>query len=304
VDDPDAVTLAEYQGSGLPSLAVKSLNGWKSVFVGDPVLPLEMLRGICRYAGVHLWTTHGEDVTAVGDGWIMVHASRDGHRTLHLPEPTGLYDVTEQRLIADEAREYRFFLRLGTTRLFCIGATERLHRLGLPNLSLPGDGRARIVLETGGESRRESARERFRQRSERAPDAVEPRPEQVSDSPPELLPEPTEIEARRSPAREASVPHPTHDDLATLEAVLKMDISAYEDIEFEEAEDQPRRTERLEPVPVTGALAGLLDESEPGGSRKRRRRRGGRGRGRKHPGESEGNEDGPTASNGAEPAGE
>ena len=36
VDDPDATTLAEYQGSGLPSIAVRDFGKWKSVFVGEP----------------------------------------------------------------------------------------------------------------------------------------------------------------------------------------------------------------------------------------------------------------------------
>lgn len=147
VDDPEATVLAEYHGSGLPSLAVRNLGSWKSVFVGDPVLPLELLRGVCRYAGVHLWTPQGDDIMAVGNGWVMLHATRDGQRTIRLPEPTGIYDVVERRLVADEAREYRLFLRMGATRLFCIGATEALQRRGLPNISLPDSGRARIVLD-------------------------------------------------------------------------------------------------------------------------------------------------------------
>jgi hypothetical protein len=157
VDDRDVTALAEYQGSGLTSLAVKNFGSWKSVFVGDPVLPLELLRGICRYAGVPTWMARGDDILFIGNGWVTIHATKDGPRTLFLPHTTGLYDMTEARLIADEVSEYAFTLRAGATRVFYVGATEQFVRMGLPNVTLPGAGRARIVLEKPQETRRETA---------------------------------------------------------------------------------------------------------------------------------------------------
>ncbi|MCS6776039.1 MAG: hypothetical protein RMJ43_04415 [Chloroherpetonaceae bacterium] len=252
VDDPDAVAIAEYQGSGLTSLAVKTLGDWQSVFVGDPCLPLELLRGICRFAGVHVWTPQGDDVVSIGDGWVMLHATRDGHRVLQLPEPTALYDLGGQQFIADEAREHRFFMRAGTTRLFCVAPLERMLRWELPNLTLPGEGRARIVLNGVQQTVEE--------------DALRAEPLSAVASPPE----------QEAPEH----PQPTPDDLATLEAVLNMDISAYEGLELEPPEefdylDVPTTT------PAPAALAGLLDRSDPTTPRRRRRRRGGRGRGRR-----------------------
>lgn len=157
VDDTDAVTLAEYQGSGLPSLAVKNCGAWKSVFVGDPVLTVDLLRGICRYAGVHLWMPQGEDILEIGNGWVTLHAVRDGQRTLRLPDLTGLYDLTEGRMISDLTREQKVFMRSGTTRSYCIGTPERFRLLGLPNVALPDPSRPRPALEVfeKTESRRE-----------------------------------------------------------------------------------------------------------------------------------------------------
>ena len=137
VDDPGATVLAEYQGSGLPSIAARNFGNWRSVFVGDPVLPLELLRGICRYAGVHLYASAGEDVITIGNGWITVHASRDGQRTLRLPTSQAIYDMQEQRVVAEDTKEYRYFLRMGMTKTFCVGTRERFARLDLPNLSAP-----------------------------------------------------------------------------------------------------------------------------------------------------------------------
>lgn len=244
VEDADATVLAEYQASGLPSLAVKDFRTWKSVFVGDPTLPLELLRGICRYAGVHLWTPQGDDITTVGHGWVTIHATRDGQRTVVLPEVTGLYDLTDSRLIADETREYRFFLRAGTTRAFCVGPTEQLHRLGLPNLSLPGAGRSRIVLDMPAPP------------TTSAPIAPPPRREREE------------------------VPLPTlREDLATLEAVLNVDVSKLDALTLDDLdEDVPLLigSDLPEADEPTVAEAGLPGEVLASG--RRRRRRGGRGR--------------------------
>jgi hypothetical protein len=250
VDDPAATILAEYQTSGLASLAVKNMGDWRSVFVGDPVLPLELLRGICRYAGVHLWTGGGEDVVEVGDGWVLLHAARDGQRTLRLREPSALYDMTERRLIADEARDYRFALRTGYSRLFYVGTTERMRELGLPNV--PEAGRERVVLpELPVEGERVTA--------------------------PVAAPSPVKI-----PLPEISMTT-SNPDLETLRAVLAMEIpDTVADLEEEEEEILNMTL----PRPGPSALAVLeetLSIEEPTGNARRRRRRGGRGRGRRRP---------------------
>ena len=159
VDDPGAAVVAEYHGSGLPSLAARSFGNWKSVFVGDPILPLELLRGICRYAGVPVYVTGGEDVVSIGNGWITIHASRDGQRTLRLPNAQCIYDMQEKRLVAENSRDYRYFLRMGTTRTFCIGTRERFAALGLSNLESPTRARSNSERDERGESgeRSESA---------------------------------------------------------------------------------------------------------------------------------------------------
>src|SRR5579884_958734 len=260
VDDSGAKTLAEYQGSGLPSLAVRDFGTWKSVFVGDPVLPLELLRGICRYAGVHLWLAHGDDVVMVGNGWGMIHATKDGHRTLRLPTCTGLYDVVERRLVADEVCEYRYFQRAGTTRLFCVGTAEHFLRLGLPNVTLPGPGRARIVLDRSQEketTRRETGREAGRETG-------------------------------------PTVPGPLRADLETLEAVLSLDLQVLEASEVEDLDGLDTIAE--EALPEAESLEITASEAAAGGevvaNGRRRRRRGGRGRWRKRTGSlSEGAEE-------------
>src|SRR5207249_220016 len=76
-DEPGLVVLSEYAQSGLPSLALREFNGWRSVFSGEPALTTDLIRGLIKYAGGHLYTTYGEDYVTVGHGWFTLHAVRE-----------------------------------------------------------------------------------------------------------------------------------------------------------------------------------------------------------------------------------
>ena len=267
VDDPDATTLAEYQGSGLSSIAVRDFGKWKSVFVGEPTLPLEMLRGLCRYAGVNVWLS-GDDVFSAGNGWVSLRGARDGQRTLRLPGSAALYDVIENRLVAENSREYRFFLKSGATRLFYVGDLGAMRELGLPNLPASGGNRGGRMIETSEPGTLEVAE------SPRLPEKAE------LERDGETAPEPfAAAEIRDVPAMpETSREVPSlRADLATLEAVLSLDVSEL-DLDMDEAEaDAP--TPR--PVLAGGILPLSIFGEESEADAKRRRRRGGRGRGRR-----------------------
>ena len=273
VADEGAKVLAEYIGSGLPSVAVKENANWKSVFIGEPVLPLDLLRGICRYAGVHLWTPQGDDVVTVGGGWVTIHAVRDGQRTLRLPDAFSLYDVTEDRLIADETREYRFFMKNGATHTFCVGGSERFQALDLPNYTMPGNGRPRIVLNAGSPPPAravEPVRADPPKRAERPEPrpAREPRPFNLPPPPP-LPYSPSDEERRQA--------------VETLRAIIAADPLEIEAVTLS-AEVEMASLDLTSPPtlpPSTGIVTPLADlDADLAGNGRRRRRRGGRGRGR------------------------
>ncbi len=250
VEDPTATVIAEYLGSGLPSIAVKKCGNWQTVFVGEPALTWELFRGICKFAGVHLWTG-GEDVAYIGNNWITVHANRDGHRAVRVPESSAIYDLTEGRLVAEDLREHRFFLKAGATRTLCIGSVRMFMDLGLPNLNV--------------------APPPIQKQSPAKPPESQPQP-QVA--PPPARPEP--IAAMSS-------------DMETLQAVLSLDLSQIEGLsldEFEEEDDSGDVVTTLgDPAEAEARLAALLPDAELLTAGRRRRRRGGRGRGRRRPDE-------------------
>lgn len=134
VNDPQAAVLAEYTSNGAPSLAVREHSaGWKSVFIGDPYLTIELLRGIYSYAGVPVYEAQDDVLYASSDGVLLLHAAYAGQRTVNLPTEGTVYDAMDHKIIAVDSRQFRTFLRPRTTRLFLIGSTDEIvAATGLP----------------------------------------------------------------------------------------------------------------------------------------------------------------------------
>lgn len=253
-DDAGATVLAEYQGSGLPSLAVRDYKEWRSVFVGEPTLTMDLLRGLCRYAGVPIWVPAGEDLISIGNGWVMIHAMRDGQKTLRFPVTTGLYDFTERRVVSEQIREHRFFLRYGQTRLFRMGSLDDFRALNLPNVNTPGRAQDRTSTDFEPEEEREEVQER-------------------------------QVESVQVFEPQAHEPN-LSTDLATLQAILSMEPEELD-------EDAPTNIDDLDGNGLEMEMKSLAlepgkelpDVSDILSFQRRRRRRGGRGRGRNRPGE-------------------
>ncbi len=266
----DAIVLAEYVESGLPSLVVKKMENWQSVFVGDPAFTVDLLRGICKFAGVHLWVGGGEDTVSIGNGWLTIHANRDGHRILRTPQPTGVFDQSEGRLIGETIKEHRYFLRNGTTKTFCVGDIETLRGLGLVQeqvVVLPED----IPIDE-----RPLAK------------IIEPNENPVESKPLEL-PEIRKTEPlaptgelELSKPIEVNQPSRMSEDMLTLQAVLNLDLSQVGDLPLDDLEEYEFDAERAisDPSKPRLPLPAFLLDGEPIASGRRRRRRGGRGRGR------------------------
>ncbi|MBM3492775.1 MAG: hypothetical protein FJX72_00410 [Armatimonadetes bacterium] len=129
-DSPGITVLGEYAQTGLPSLALRSFEGWNSVFCGEPVMTPELLRGLCRFAGVHLYTRAPEDYVQAGAGWLSMHILRDGQRTLTIPDGSAIFDVADGYGSVAGSREYRTPVKAKTTRLFYVGTQAAMRKLG------------------------------------------------------------------------------------------------------------------------------------------------------------------------------
>ena len=85
--DPEARVLGRVvysQGRCLPGLGVKEFPTWRSIYSSAPNLPPSLLRGIARYAGVHIYNEASDTLYATRD-LLAVHTAAGGPRTFHLP---------------------------------------------------------------------------------------------------------------------------------------------------------------------------------------------------------------------------
>jgi hypothetical protein len=124
VDDPDARVLANVltqMGRTQAGLAVREFDDWRSVYSATPALPAAVLRGIARYAGVHLYSNAGDVLYATKD-LLAVHTTGGGHRTFHLPKRAEVVrDLFQDRIVARDAREFDIVLEPASTSLWYVG---------------------------------------------------------------------------------------------------------------------------------------------------------------------------------------
>ena len=79
----------------------KDHGGWTSVFLRQPQMPAETLRGIFEKAGVHVYCDAGDPFYA-NDELIALHSGKGGQRTFHLPEPRRVTELFGGRTVSDQ----------------------------------------------------------------------------------------------------------------------------------------------------------------------------------------------------------
>jgi len=132
LDDPQARILGQVvysQGRCRPGLGVKPFPTWTSVYCAAPNLPAPLLRGIARFAGVHLYNEQG-DVLYATPQLLGVHTVEGGERTFQLPQQAeAVYDLFGQRLLAERVRQFQVILPPRSTALFYTGNADLLNNL-------------------------------------------------------------------------------------------------------------------------------------------------------------------------------
>ncbi|MFH1922563.1 MAG: hypothetical protein ABIP48_22095, partial [Planctomycetota bacterium] len=118
VEDPAATVLGTYP-DGTAALAVKEMPGWKSVYSAVPRMDATLLRGLARYAGVHLYCDR-DLVMKVDNRLLMLHNGYEGDLQLEisLPEESRVEDAYTGDLITPNGRSFPASLPKITTRLY------------------------------------------------------------------------------------------------------------------------------------------------------------------------------------------
>jgi len=123
VADSAAEIFGHYVDSDDPAMAVKDVNGLRSVFVGGLTLPARILANIAADAGVHLYCPAG-DVIYTDGRFLSLTACTPGEKTITLPGPALVTDVhTRQEMT--RGRDFSLTLRLGETRVYRVEYADR-----------------------------------------------------------------------------------------------------------------------------------------------------------------------------------
>jgi hypothetical protein len=112
-DDAQATVLGTVNGR--PGLALKEFADWRSVYSALP-LRRELLLGLCRYAGVHVYC-ESFDVCSANRSYVMLHTSAPGQKTIRLPRKCTVTDAVNQECLAADTNSVELDLPAGATRL-------------------------------------------------------------------------------------------------------------------------------------------------------------------------------------------
>jgi len=122
-DDDSALTLGTLYGFDEPGLVFKEINGVQTYYTASPKLSHEVLRAIAEKSGVHIYN-NVDDGSYVNKSFISIHTVRGGERTLTFPRPVTLYDVYNDKLIAEKTGQVTIDMPVRTTSIFFIGTKK------------------------------------------------------------------------------------------------------------------------------------------------------------------------------------
>ena len=100
------------------ALAVKDMGDWTSIYSAVPNLPQQMVRNILTQAGCHIYTDSGTDVVYANSDYVAIHSAFAGERTVRLPGTYTVYDVLQEKTVAENVNAFTVALTGKQTRLF------------------------------------------------------------------------------------------------------------------------------------------------------------------------------------------
>ena len=132
LEDPEARVLGQVvysQGRCNPGFGIKTMPGWTSIYSAAPNIPAPVLRGIARFAGVHLYNDQG-DVLYATPQLLGIHTVAGGERTFDLPRKVEIvYDLFEHHVVAQDTAQFQVTLSPKSSALYYTGDANLLDQL-------------------------------------------------------------------------------------------------------------------------------------------------------------------------------
>ncbi len=113
-DDAEAISLGTLVSGKQSGIAVKDMGDWTSVFVAVPGLPASLLRGICKLAGVHLYSTQNLAMYP-NRRRLTIYPAQYTSTEINFPEKVKLFDVMNNSWTGEDFSE-KHHLNLHTNK--------------------------------------------------------------------------------------------------------------------------------------------------------------------------------------------
>lgn len=117
-EDSSIKTLGTLIENGKTGLAVKKMEDWTCVYSSTPNLPATLLRNMIKMQSGHIYSDNKNDVIWANGGYVALHSSTGGTKTIHLTGNYSVYDVFEQKFVSMDTDTITYDHRANDTHLF------------------------------------------------------------------------------------------------------------------------------------------------------------------------------------------
>ncbi|HNX33405.1 MAG TPA: hypothetical protein PKM57_02170 [Kiritimatiellia bacterium] len=116
--------LARFEEGGQPAMVRRCTSKATDIWIGSVVAPADLLRGIARRAGCHLFCDADEIVYA-DKSFLAIHTRAAGERTFSLRRKADVVEVFSGDVLARDATQFKDTIDACRTRLYFIGNSEK-----------------------------------------------------------------------------------------------------------------------------------------------------------------------------------
>lgn len=112
--------LGQLRGTEEIGFAVKTQNGFTSIYTAAPMLQSEIIRNIAKQAGVHVYSDD-RDLVYANNRYVSVTSSKAGQRLILFPNSGNIYEALSNEHLAENVNRLKFEGKQFETRIFRLG---------------------------------------------------------------------------------------------------------------------------------------------------------------------------------------
>ncbi|MBQ7033226.1 MAG: hypothetical protein IJN25_06170 [Clostridia bacterium] len=119
LEDDETGIFGKFCEGGRAAAAVKEFEGFTSVWCGAKYLQYDFIRAMALFAGCHIFSMDG-DVIYEGSGYLTIHSTCGGHKTIALKKACSPYEVYEEKAYGEETDTIELDMDEGQTKMFLL----------------------------------------------------------------------------------------------------------------------------------------------------------------------------------------